>query len=206
MAVSFPPMVVTGEALHKIGADGADAARRWLNSTMRAKVHWVRPDPTADERLSFEAPSGTPFSFDIGGLLQGDDQHGKEFLGEVKNYSTGTTQGSEFKEFLAKCYRTFSLRPERCGAFYWITWLPFSAQSWAKLDNPDSVESAVKEHWKYNFGSEEQAGAQLDSSIVNTVSERVWRIVLSDYQIANLTMSDEHRSIIVQHEVAKGRE
>jgi hypothetical protein len=201
------PSMVTGEGLHAIGADGADAARRWLNSTTRAKVFWVRPDPIADDRLTFYTPNNLPFSFDIGGLLQGGETHGLEFLAEVKNYSHPSDQGTEFKKFLAKCYRTYRVRPERCGSFYWITWTPFSANSWHQLNNPESVNHAVCEQWKYNFGNEEEAaGAELDADAVDTVSGRVWKLVLSDYQVANLTMTDEHRSIIVQHEVAKGRE
>jgi len=81
-------------------------------------VWWVRPDPVADQRLSFHGPSGNPFSFDIGGLLRGGDIHGQEFLAEVKKYTGDGNQGTEFRKFLAKCYRAYDLRPERCGGLF----------------------------------------------------------------------------------------
>jgi len=68
------------------------------------------------------------------------------------------------------------------------------------------VQSAVLEHWKYNFEKEEEASSDaIDQDEVKDVSDRVWRIVLSDYQVEHLSMSQEYRAIVIKHEVEMGR-
>ncbi|WP_283604994.1 hypothetical protein [Mycolicibacterium poriferae] len=201
--VGYPSMA--GEELHQRGADGIDSAKRWLESTTRAEVRWVVPDAIAVKKLTFKAATGSSYSFDIGGNLRGGRVDQQEFFGEVKNYKDASDQGTLYQEFLAKCYRAYEQLPERCDCFLWISWAPFSATTWSKLDDPDAVKTAVKKNWKYNFSSKEVAdSADIDETMTKSVSDRIWRIVLSDYQVEHLSMVPEYRGVIARYEVDRG--
>ncbi|MFB7719221.1 hypothetical protein [Nocardia sp. NPDC056100] len=192
---------MSGEIAHAKGTDGTSRAKRWLERTTRAKVPWVQPDPAAVRKLTFRKPNGS-FSFDLGGVLHGGEFDKQEFLAEVKNYKDASDQPVLYREFIAKCYRAYSERPERCDHFMWITWAPFNATEWSKLDSCDKVKHCVRECWQFNFTSKEQAdGAILDSGIVKEVADRIWLLVLSEKQIDHLSMSDEYLSVIAMHEV-----
>lgn len=194
-----------GETEHAKGKEGTDSAKRWLERTTRAQVQWVQPDEMAVRKLTFKKANGSSFSFDIGGLLRGGELSNAEFLGEVKKYKDASDQPDLYKEFLAKCYRAYDVLPERCDRFIWITWAPFSATTWSKLDDPDRIKNAVLEHWEYNFETtDERDSAVIDDSLLGEVSNRIWRVVLSDNQIKHLSMSDEYRAVIAKHEVERG--
>ncbi|WP_157777239.1 hypothetical protein [Nocardia terpenica] len=154
----------------------------------------------AERKLTFTKPAGA-FSFDLGGVLSGGDVHNQEFFAEVKNYKEAHDQPDLYRKFLAKCYRAYGLRPERCDNFMWITWAPFSVTEWSKLDSPEKVERCVRENWEFNFSSNADAvAADLDVRAVQAVASRIWILVLSDKQINHLSMSDEYLSIIAKHE------
>ncbi|MEU2175244.1 MULTISPECIES: hypothetical protein [Nocardia] len=187
------------------GVEGTSLAKRWLESTTRAQVCWVQPDPVAVSELTFTRPGGT-FSYDLGGLLQEGAVHNQLFLAEVKNYRDAGDQRSLYREYLAKCYRAFSVSPERCDHFLWLTWAPFSSTEWSKLQSPERVEECTREHWKFNFTSkDEAASSRLDPEVVQQVSKRLWRpLVISREQIEHLSMSREYLSVIAQYKIGKG--
>lgn len=166
---------MSGEELHKIGRDGAIRAKDWLERTTRVDVKWINPGLV--EKLEFQWTDGTKFSFDLGGCLRSGEFHGQEFYAEVKKYSTVGNQPGEYEEYLAKCYRAFSLLPARCDHFFWITWHPFSQTKWQRLCGPDEVESAVKAHSAKCLGD-----SSLSREMCETVADRLWLIVLSDRQ------------------------
>jgi hypothetical protein len=64
------------------GAEGARRAKLWLESTTRVNVQCVNPHRVAVPRLTFKWHGGSTFSFDLGGVLLGEDLHGQEFLAE----------------------------------------------------------------------------------------------------------------------------
>lgn len=133
--------------------------------------------------------------------------HNQEFFAEVKNYKDASDQPAHYRDFLAKCFRAYSMRPERCDHFMWITWSPFNATEWSKLDSADKVKLCVRERWQFNFASEQEAaGSTLDSRMIKEVAERIWVLVLSDKQINHLSMSDENLAVIAMHEVLRGEE
>ncbi|WP_328393713.1 hypothetical protein [Nocardia sp. NBC_00416] len=191
---------MAGETEHAKGADGTWLAKRWLERTTRAQVRWEQPDPIAVRKLTFERPGGK-FSFDIGGSLVGGEVDSQDFFAEVKKYKDAQDQPTLFREFLAKCYRAYEQRPERCDNFMWITWAPFNSTDWSKLDKPEKVQSSVREKWKYNFISEDEAmKAELDGYTIKEVADRIWILVLSDRQVYHLSMSDDHLSVITRYE------
>jgi hypothetical protein len=187
-----------GEAEHAKGADGAFDAKRWLEKTTRVQVHWVNPDKMAVKKLTFDAANGSTFSFDIGGVLRGGELDRAEFYAEVKKYKDAADQGTLYRDFLAKCYRAYTLMPSRCDNFMWITWAPFRANDWSKLDEPTEISEAVLSRWKYNFGAE----AEAEEGQINQAT--LQEVVLSDHQVKHLSMSDDHLAVLNEHETRKG--
>lgn len=194
---------MAGEELHELGAQGARRAKRWLDRTTRADARWVTPDRVAVPKLTFEWADGSTFSFDLGGLLLGEALDGQEFLAEVKYYTSSGAQGKMYEEYLAKCYRAYSSRPDRCDNFMWITWAPFSVTSWATLCDAETVRTAVLQHRQKSLGVDDVASAEavISGDLVAATAERLWLIVLSRRQEEQLQMSARHLALIRQHEI-----
>lgn len=47
-------LMPSGEEIQRKGEEGAHRAKRWLERTLRAKVQWVNPDPTAVKKLTYK--------------------------------------------------------------------------------------------------------------------------------------------------------
>jgi len=200
--------IMTGEETQEKGRKGAHRAKEWLEATTRVSVHWVNPEPYSVAKLSFTWANGAPdFSFDLGGVLMGDELAGQEFLAEVKFYpiAGASDQGTLYREYLAKCYRAFVTRPDRCNNFMWITWAPFLVTKWTELCSPKEVKSAVIEHCErtLNIIDETEASSAVDLGVCTMVAEKLWLIVLSERQ-EQLVISREHRGLIQQHIIARG--
>ena len=199
---------MSGEQLHEKGREGARRAKEWLDATTRADVRWVNPDPVAVPKLTFDwADDSKPFSFDIGGILLGGEKENEEFLAEVKNYADASDQGTLYSEYLAKCYRAYVTRPDRCDNFIWITWAPFRSSSWSALCVPDEVLSAVVKHRAktLNVESQEDARDALASqqATINAVADRLWILDLSEKQEKHLVLSKEHLGVVRNHMTLK---
>jgi hypothetical protein len=65
-------------------------------------VWWVNPDPVAVPKLTFQWTDGGTFSFDLGGVLEGGELAGHEFLAEAKMYANAGDQNALYDEYLAK--------------------------------------------------------------------------------------------------------
>jgi hypothetical protein len=180
-------MPQTGEQIQAAGAEGAQRAKIWLESTCRAEVKWNNPK-VGVKKLQFkkagaaedsEAP-GDYFSFDLGGNILGDDSDGDLFLAEAKKYSLPRDQGPEYREFVSKCY----LVESELGPFYdhylWITWAPFLSSSWNTLLTPEFVKSAV--HSKPDRKYIALGTSDYQSDIGEAVATKLMILVLSDRQ------------------------
>jgi hypothetical protein len=154
-------------------------------------VTWVNPDAVA--KLTFTWATGTSFSFDLGGKLRGGGLQGQEFFAEVKKYSGVGDQPTLYEEYLAKCYRAYSLLPSRCDHFFWLTWHPFSQTKWNALCSDGKVLDAVLKQREKSLGEAdlEAAKALVDSNTCASVADRLWLIVLSDKQ-EDLVVEDQH--------------
>lgn len=53
-----------------------------MELTTRAHAHWVNPE--GKTHLAFNWADGGEFSFDVGGVLRGEDIEGKRFFAEVE--------------------------------------------------------------------------------------------------------------------------
>ena len=195
-------VVPSGEAIHAIGVDGADRAKRWLEGTTRVLNVWTNPED--ENKLTFSWATSGHFSFDLGGTLQGGDLHNKNFYAEVKKYSSAGDQGTEYPKYLAKCYLALQQRPEMCDHFMWITWAPFSVTKWPRLMKADYVADAVRnaKHRKRTLGSET---AEPDPAHCTAVAGRLWLIVLSERQEV-LRLTEDERGEIFKLRVKGGAE
>lgn len=182
---------VSGEELHEVGRQGALRAKRWLERTTRVDVTWVNPDAVA--KLTFAWTNNTNFSFDLGGKLRGGTVNGQEFFAEVKKYSDVGNQASEYGEYLAKCYRAYSLLANRCDHFFWLTWHPFSQTKWNELCSAAEVRKAVLTHREKCLGESDEPAAEavIDDVVCAAVASRLWLIVLADKQ-EDLVVEDAH--------------
>lgn len=188
-------VVLSGEDRQQIGADGVRAARLWLEATCRARVEWDNPT-LCKEKLQYRKASASAgsmdpndyFSFDIGGQLVGGDMTGKLFLAEIKNHKR--MSGTPFREFLAKCYRTYEEIPNFADQFLWISWAPFLANEWDRITTEEFIEESVT----YNeFTRSIALGSEANSNpeTLKKVSERLVVVILSDEQIERLCLNRE---------------
>lgn len=186
-------MPLTGEQIQQLGDHGAQRAKRWLESTCRAEVKWNNPT-SGIKKLQFAkagAPDGSTaqgdhFSFDLGGNFLGGDADGQVFLAESKKYAVPADQGTEYRKFLAKCYRV----EQQAGNFYdqylWITWSPFLVNSWDQLLTPAYIESSITgdEACKYIALGE----SDYDAAVGAAVSTKLLIVVLADGQEVVLSL------------------
>ncbi|MEV8066182.1 hypothetical protein AB0P32_08570 [Streptomyces sp. NPDC085995] len=198
---------MVGEDAHLKGISGAKRAKLYLEGTMRICGAFANTDSDAWARkLTLAWPEGgQTFSFDLGGSMRGAPYHGDQFCAEVKHYQGPADQGTHFVEFLAKCYVADQEKYLFGDHYMWITWAPFNVNSWSQLHEPQRIESAVVQHRQRIFGdvSEDEARKRIDANAVQSVSERVWRIVLSEKQEGLLPLT-EWRAILAHELTLKG--
>ncbi len=197
MAIDGTP--VGGEAMHELGRVGARRAKRWLEATTRVHAYWSNPG--AAKKLTFQWADGGSYSFDLGGVLRGEDLEGQEFYAECKFYKKAADQGFHYRSFLAKCYRAYELAPARCDVFMWITWAPFLPTIWDRLRTPELVRECVEGHGCRVFGAmcnPKDYRGLVDETVCKAVAERVWLLVLSEHT-EMLVLTNEHRGVVERH-------
>ncbi len=197
---------IEGESAQAKGADGAQRAKRWLESTTRVNAQWVNPNPPAVAKLTFAWPhGGQNFSFDLGGTLKYGEYDGQEFFAESKNYAEPSDLPKHYSKFLAQCYVAYDKMPARADHFMWIAWSPHSITDWPKLTTADYVRAHVLKHHERVFGTDNEATAAplVNEDVVSAVASRLWLVVLSQKQ-ETLVISKEHRSVIEAYETRKG--
>jgi hypothetical protein len=195
-----------GEEAHEAGADGVRKAKRWLDATTRADVRWIYSDAAAKEKLEFSWLDNSKFAFDLGGIFSpGGPVGNRVFMAEVKHYTTAGNQGAMYTEYLARCYRARIENPGYAEQFMWITWHPFSVQTWSKLTTAEEVKAAVLKHSVKALGVSDPKAAEeaLDFEICEYLAESLWLLVLSDkHELLMLSPSDRAAVIAAQIKVA----
>lgn len=184
----------TGEQIQKLGDQGGQRAKRWLESTCRAEVKWNNP-LVGVNKLQYKkagAPDGSEvqgdyFSFDLGGNLLGGDAEGELFLAESKKYAKAHDQAAEYRKFLAKCYCVEGDYGSMFDHYLWITWAPFNATKWDELTTSEWVQASVE----YDVVTRYMAltpGASYEVDRGVAVSEKVVIVVLADGQEVLLSL------------------
>jgi hypothetical protein len=184
---------LTGEQIQKLGEQGGQRAKRWLESTCRAEVIWNNPEIGVDtlQYRKAGAPAGSNaqsdfFSFDLGGRLLGGEMEGDVFLAESKKYATSADQGTEYRKFLAKCYRVQDTYDKLSDSFLWITWAPFLVTVWDDLLTPAYVESSVTSNAECKYIA--LGEAKYDATIGDAVAAKLLIVVLADGQEVALSL------------------
>lgn len=198
-----------GEEMHQKGEDGAQRAKRWLDSTTRTRSTWTNSDTVPASRLTFTWPHAgqNEFSFDVGGILYGGEYDHHLFVAEVKNYSTDSDLGAHYDKFLAQCYHVHQHHSGWVNQFMFLTWNPFRANSWQKQCDPDAIVKACIKHSKrlFDIDDPDEAKSKIDMSLVHELTDRLWLVVLSEKQ-EKLLISEEERGLIVMERVKKGKQ
>lgn len=186
----MPP---TGEQIQQLGEQGAQRAKRWLESTCRAEVRWNNPalgvgklqylKAGAQEQSEAQADW---FSFDLGGTLLGGDQDGNVFLAEAKKYENAADQGVKYRTFLAQCYCVEQGYAQFVDQYLWITWAPFLVTTWEMLLTPEFVATAVTANTYRKYIA--LGGAAYDAEIGTSVATKVILVVLGDRQEVSLSL------------------
>lgn len=166
------------EAVQKKGMDGADLAKRWLESTT-----WIE--------LPFDAYSNAPVCTlrRLDGKVKVYDLFGYIFTSpaiplyvESKGFDTpGGKQGKEFWEFLANAY-SITAQDLKDGLdalreFWWITRHPFSTTDWSSLTSAERIKTALEGHHP-----EVLNGESINVDLLGTVSDRVELFVVNKRQ------------------------
>lgn len=178
---------MAGEDNHDAGEYGVRRAKTWLERTTRVKTCWTRHDGLQADLLKHSWPFGNQneFTFDLGGLFQGDSLDQQGFLAEVKNHKAGGNLPKEFREFLARSYVAAGVRPATTH-FVWIAWAPFSSSTWDQHCSIDSIKNACVDplHRTRVTGEENEAEAiaSLDLDRLASMADRVWKVTLSTRQ------------------------
>ncbi|MGS2619674.1 hypothetical protein ACVCAH_35105 [Micromonospora sp. LZ34] len=175
------------ETVQKKGMDGADLAKRWLESTT-----WIE--------LPFDVYNNAPVCtlrrldkkvkrYDLFGSIHTSPP--TPLYVEVKDYdSSGGKQGIEYWEFLANAY-SITAQDLKDGQdarreFMWITRHPFNSTDWVKLTSAERIKTALESHHR-----EALDGEPIDADLLATVSDRLWLLVLHKRQEGLMLTAEE---------------
>ncbi len=105
---------------------------------MRVSQSYTNLEGVWARKLTLRWPNGngTPFSYDLGGVMRGGDWDGQMFCAEVKWRRNASDQGPAYKSFPAKCYVALSQGYMLGDHYMWISWAPFRANDWDQLTSP----------------------------------------------------------------------
>lgn len=166
------------ESVQQKGIDGADLAKRWLESTT-----WIE--------LPFDAYHNGPIctltrldgkrkTYDLFGTIHTTPN--TPLYVESKGYdSVGGKQAKEFWEFLANAY-SITAKDIKDGEdarreFWWITRMPFSSTDWPTLTTAERIKTALQEYHPEAIG-----GEKIDADVLATVAARVEVFVVNRRQ------------------------
>jgi len=203
---------VAGEANQKKGRRGAVLAKRWLDRSTRVSADLLNPDGVAERKLTLKKAHyvnpQSVFSFDLGGRFRDGELEGQEFLAECKNYDDGSDLGSEYRSFLAHCYRAVTIEHQMADQFFWIAYAPHGVTKWKTLTSAVEVKASVlhTSERDVNFEPGEDPQQLFSDDIAEEVSKRLWILILSEKQIEYLTLSKEHLGVIEKYIVESATE
>ncbi|WP_032393339.1 hypothetical protein [Rhodococcoides fascians] len=203
---------MSGEAEQRKGRQGAMLAKRWLERTTRVNRSLLNPDGMAAKKLTLQKAKydnvNSVFSFDLGGSFRGGDLDGQDFMAECKKYATASDLPKHFRAFLAHCYRAIAIDHHMADQLLWISFAPHGGDKWDKLSGTEAVKQAVlhKDLVDVNFKEGEDPDELFSDDIAAEVSKRVSILILSEWQIENLIMSQEHHGVIEKYIVENAKE
>jgi hypothetical protein len=166
------------ESVQQKGIDGADLAKRWLESTT-----WIELPFDAYHNASICTLwrlDGEKKVYDLFGFIHGIPK--TPLYVESKGYdSAGGKQNKEFWEFLANAY-SITARDLKNGEdarreFWWITRMPFNLNDWSSLTTAERIKTALEDHHPAALG-----GEKINVDVLATVATRVEVFVVNRRQ------------------------
>ncbi|NIH98410.1 hypothetical protein [Mycolicibacterium fluoranthenivorans] len=203
---------MSGETEQAKGRQGALLAKQWLDRSTRVRAELVNPDGVAKKKLSLKKAhfkdANATFSFDLGGRFREGDFDGEQFLAEVKNYANSSDLPQHFRGFLAHCYRAVAIDHMMADQFFWISFAPHGGTRWDKITSVDDIKDAVlhKDFVDVNFTPGQDCEKEFSPEIAETVSKRVWLLILSPQQIEHLTLTQKHHGVLEDYIVNSAKE
>lgn len=172
------------EATQQQGRDGADFAKRWLESTTYLELpfsaYYTEP------ACSVDLLNGSHKVMDLaGGLLK--PPFGQVYV-EVKNYTQSSGLTSAFEEFLAVAYSASAVRAKKYSGntsadFMFVTRHPFGAMTdWSDKVSVATLKAATEKH------SHLLAENAFDPDFAAEVVQGIWLLVYHEKQ-GELTLS-----------------
>lgn len=166
------------EAAQEQGRVGTRTAKRWLEATTFIELPWNAY--LNQPQCEVECLNDTIKVFDLAGYFL--DGARDPVVVEVKNVSTDSHLGSQYREFLAAAYsstakRLQAGRQDDRREFLWVSWHPFGPMNrWSLRESSDEIAEALNEHPKY------AAEAAPDSEVLSLVARRVWLLTFNRKQ------------------------
>jgi hypothetical protein len=186
------------EKSQETGREGVFRAKQYLESTTHLQLPWTAYDH--ESMCKRQRLDGSKKVYDLAGFFLGRRRH--PLLVEAKKYSVVGSQGSMYTEYLADIYsitaRARQNDMDDDAEFMWVTWHPFSQNSWAKLTDHEYVRDAVREHAERLKLPAGEGGVEIDDDLCRLVSRRLWLLVLSDRQ-HELVLSPEELKLAMMN-------
>jgi hypothetical protein len=177
------------ESIQQKGIDGADLAKRFLESTTWIELPF---DAYHNGRVcTLDRLDGKKKRYDLMGTLYVDPA--VPLYVEVKNADDVGKQPAQYLEFLANAYSITAYDIEDYEdakrEFMWFTKHPFDLANWSTNTKPSRIKAALDAH------PDALHGKPVDADILNMVAERVWLVVFHERQ-NRLALSPEELSIV----------
>ena len=118
--------------------------------------------------------------------MLGGDVDGEMFAAETKKYASALDQGTEYRKFVAKCYRVEVDHGQFFDHFLWITWAPFLVNSWNELVGPTFIRKVITEDDDCQYIA--LGSTEFDPGVGAAVAGKLLIVVLSDRQEVVLSL------------------
>jgi hypothetical protein len=174
---------IGGEEIQKLGEEGVDRTRSWLDSTYRFRIDHTAYDLDFDgkplTKVRVPQLNGRFERFDlVGYCLDERGKPGRDIYVECKQYSSAGSQESLYDEYLAVCYSAFVKLGDGVSAppsleFMWATTHPFAQSSYMKLTTTERIAQACNAH------SDRLGDHEFDASTAEQLATRLWLAIVN---------------------------
>ncbi|MEA2376602.1 MAG: hypothetical protein QOD13_509 [Thermoleophilaceae bacterium] len=196
--------MVAGEQQHRVGKEGLEEAKLWLESTTRFEVNWTSWGKGGTvQYVQVPQINGKSESFDLAGTHYEPDLTARAgFYAEVKRYSAQGKQREHYRDYLTRCYSA-TVAWERAGTpmtpeFIWITWHPFGAtDDYPKLTTAEMIKEACEAL------PERVPPEDYDEAVSADLATRLW-FLLASPRLEEMRMSQDFLGLVRNHATSEG--
>lgn len=184
------------ETAHRIGYEGLHEVKEWLEATTRFAFTYTVWD--REPMCTLECPDGTKKALDLEGITVGKPKDPPRPVSvECKKYTTVGGQAQGYREFLAVAYANTAHTIDSGGGdaereFLWVTYHPFSQNTWNQLLTVSHLRKCVEEYKSL------LNGAAIDDDLLSTVAQRIGVLVVHQRQV-DLRLTKEEAGLALLH-------